>query len=65
MISSLKPKYIESISSYYKILQQRNNLLKKYQNKIKEGMNFNSLDYDLIHVLNEQLANEAEVIYRI
>lgn len=54
MISSLKPNYIHLLNDYNRVLEQRNNYLKK----IKELKN-----EDLLEVLDEQLANLSYQIY--
>ena len=63
LIGSLKPKYIDSLSKYYKILGQRNTILKQVASEIDKGKNLNDIDLSLIEVLNEQLSNEAKIIY--
>lgn len=63
LIGSLKPKYIDSLSKYYKILNQRNSILKQFSNQLDKGVNFNDIDLSLIEVLNEQLIEEAKVIF--
>ncbi len=54
MISSLKPNYIHLLNDYNRVLEQRNNYLKK----IKELKN-----EDLLEVLDEQLANLSYQIF--
>ena len=55
MICSLKPKYLNLLTNYNKILKQRNNYLKqiKIENK----------NIDLLDVYDEQLAEYSEEIY--
>lgn len=64
LIGTLKPNYIDSLSKYYKILNQRNSILKQISNKLDNGINFNNMDLSFIEVINEQLINEAKIIFK-
>lgn len=54
-ISQIKPNYIDALNQYNKILKQKNNLLKNFLNKTQE--------YDLIEILNLQLAKIGTFIH--
>ncbi len=64
LIGSLKPKYIDSLSRYHKILNQRNSILKQISSELDKGKDFNDIDMSLIEVLNEQLIDEAKIIFK-
>ena len=64
LIGSLKPKYIDSLSRYHKILNQRNSILKQISSELDKGKDFNDIDMSLIEVLNEQLTDEAKIIFK-
>lgn len=63
LIGPLKPKYIDSLSRYYKILNQRNSALKKIASELDKGKDLSDLNISIIDVLNEQLIEEATTIY--
>ena len=63
LIGSLRPNYIDSLSKYHKILNQRNSILKQISNQLDKGVNFNDIDLSLIEIINEQLIIEAKTIY--
>lgn len=63
LIGPLKPKYIDSLSRYYKILNQRNSALKKIASELDKGKDLSDLNTSIIDVLNEQLIDEATTIY--
>ena len=64
LIGPLKPKYIDSLSKYYKILNQRNSILKQISKELDKGKLLEDIDLSLIEVLNIQLIEEAEIIYQ-
>ena len=52
LISQLRPKYIYSINLFNKILEQRNNYLKN-----------NNINFDLLDIYDEKLAEYSEIIF--